>query len=96
MFSHIVFFKLKDKSKENVDKAKDILLSMEGNVPGLKALTVGIDVVHSGRSFDIALITKFDSHEEMDEYQVHPFHVNEVLANLKPMLEASAAVDFEE
>ncbi|NMM62279.1 Dabb family protein [Clostridium sp. P21] len=96
MFTHIVFFRLKDKSPENVEKAKDILKAMEGKIPQLKELTVGKDVVHSARSFDVGIITKFNSQKEMDEYQVHPFHVNEVLANLKPMLESSAAIDFEE
>ncbi len=96
MFTHIVFFKLKDKSPENVEKANNILKAMEVKIPQLKELTVGKDVVHSARSFDVAIITKFNSHKEMDEYQVHPFHVNEVLANLKPMLESSAAIDFEE
>lgn len=96
MFTHIVFFKLKDKSPENVEKAANILRAMEGQISQLKELTVGKDVVHSARSFDIGIITKFNSHEEMDEYQVCPFHVNQVLAKLKPMLESSAAIDFEE
>lgn len=96
MFTHIVFFRLKDKSMKNVEKARNILLGMEGKIPQLKGLQVGVDVVHSDRSYDLALITKFNSHQEMDEYQVHPVHVNEVLKPLKPMLEGSAAVDFEE
>ncbi|MDF2503655.1 MULTISPECIES: Dabb family protein [Clostridium] len=96
MFTHIVFFKLKDRDSENLNKAKEILLGMEGKIPMLKELTVGIDVVHSQRSYDIALITKFDSKEDMDKYQVHPVHINEVIKYLKPMLDGSAAVDFEE
>ncbi|MCY6371259.1 Dabb family protein [Clostridium ganghwense] len=94
MFTHIVFFKLKEPSTENMEKAKNILESMRGKIPQLKDLEIGVDVVKSERSFDLALVTRFDSHEAMDEYQVHPFHVNEVLKNLKPMLEKSAAVDY--
>ncbi|MDP4146309.1 MAG: Dabb family protein [Bacillota bacterium] len=96
MFTHIVFFNLKDNSPENLEKAKSILMGMEGKIEQLRELIVGIDVVHSARSFDIALVTKFDSHEDMDNYQVHPYHVNEVLTNLRPMLESSASVDFED
>lgn len=96
MFTHIVFFKLKNRNDENVKRAKELLLSMEGKIPMLKELKVGADVVHSQRSYDIALITKFDSQEDMDKYQVHPVHINEVVKYLKPMLEGSAAVDFEE
>lgn len=95
MFTHIVFFKLKDKSTENIEKAKELLLSMEGKIQQLRGLEVGTDVVHSARSFDIALLTRFDSHKDMDDYQVSDYHVNEVLKNLKPMLESSAAVDYE-
>jgi hypothetical protein len=95
MFTHIVFFKLKDKSPENIEKAKNLLLSMEGKIPELKGLEVGADMVHSARSFDIALVTRFDSHKNMDDYQVSDYHVNVVLKSLKPMLESSAAVDYE-
>jgi hypothetical protein len=94
MFTHIIFFKLNDPTPENVEKAKNILLNMEGKIPQLRYLEVGVDEIHSERSSDLVLITKFDSREEMDEYQVHPFHVNEVLKNLKPMLKSSAAVDY--
>ncbi|MEL7597634.1 MAG: Dabb family protein [Clostridiaceae bacterium] len=94
MFTHIVFFKLKEPTPENIEKAKNILEGMRENIPQLKELEVGVDVVHSERSFDVSIITRFDSYEAMDEYQVHPYHVNEVLKNLKPMLEKSAAIDY--
>ena len=92
MFTHIVFFKLKDIEK--VTEARDILLGMEGKIPQLKGLEVGVDELHTERSYDLALITRFDSLEDMNTYQVHEYHVNEVLKYLKPMLESSKAVDF--
>ncbi|QGU96206.1 Dabb family protein [Clostridium bovifaecis] len=94
MFTHVVFFKLKEPTIENMRRAKSILEGMKGNIPQLKGIEVGTDVVRSQRSYDICLITRFDSQEEMDKYQVHPYHVNEVLKNLKPMLDGSAAVDY--
>ena len=92
MFTHIVFFKL--KNKEQASEARDLLLSMEGKIPQLKGLEVGVDVLHTERSYDLALVTRFDSLEDMDTYQIHEYHVNEVLKYLKPMLESSKAVDF--
>lgn len=92
MFTHIVFFKLKDTEK--VTEARAILLSMEGKIPELKGLEVGVDELHTERSYDLALITRFDSLEDMNTYQVHEYHVNEVLKYLKPMIESSKAVDF--
>jgi len=94
MFTHVVLFKLKDNSPENMDKARDLLLSMEGRIPELKGLTVGKDVLFTERSYDICLITTFDSQEDMDRYQIHDYHVNTILMNLRPMLEASKACDF--
>lgn len=93
MFTHIVFFKLKDT--KNIEAAKKLLTAMEGKIPQLKYLEVGVDILHTSRSYDLALITKFDSKEDMDIYQDSTYHVNEVLAKLKPMLEGSAAVDYE-
>jgi hypothetical protein len=95
MFTHIVFFKLNEPTELNIETAKNILLNMEGQIPQLKYLEVGVDVLHTQRSFDLSLITKFECKNDMDAYQVHPFHVNEVLAKIRPMLKASAAVDYE-
>jgi hypothetical protein len=95
MFTHIVFFRLNDPSELNITKAKNLLLGMEGNIPQLKHLEVGVDLLHTERSYDLALITKFECRNDMEAYSVHPYHVNEVLANLKPMLKGSAAVDYE-
>ncbi len=47
MITHIVFFKLKDSSPENVQRTRDVLMGMEGKIPQLKFLEVGIDVVRS-------------------------------------------------
>lgn len=93
MFTHIVFFKL--KNKEQSTDARNILLSMEGKIPQLKGLEVGLDVMHSERSYDLALITKFDSLDDMNSYAVSEYYVNEVLKYLKPMLESSKTVDYE-
>ncbi|MBU3126945.1 Dabb family protein [Clostridium tagluense] len=93
MFTHIVFFKL--KNKEQAQGARNILLSMEGKIPQLKGLEVGVDVLHTERSYDLVLITRFDSLGDMKSYAVHEYHVNEVLKYLKPMLESSKVVDYE-
>lgn len=95
MFTHIVFFNLKDNCKENIDKAVKILKDMEGNIPELKEIEVGSDVVKSERSFDIALITRFDNRKDYETYDTSEYHVNNVIKNLKPMLKESKSVDFE-
>lgn len=95
MVTHIVFFKLKDASSENVEKTKKVLLSMEGKIDELEHLEVGVDFLHSPRSYHLALITKFASRSDLEAYQVHPYHVNEVIAYMKTVMESSVTVDYE-
>ncbi len=67
---------------------------MKGKILQLRHLEVGIDVLHSERSYDIALMTKFDSMEELKNYQAHPVHV-EVSKYMSSVRDASISVDFE-
>ena len=94
MFTHIVLFKLKEATKENIEKARDILASMEGKIPELKYLEVGVDIERSERSFDVSIITRFDSEKDYRTYAISDYHVNYVLKNLKPMLECSKSMDY--
>ncbi len=94
MITHIVLFKLKDKSPRSIGKAWDVLLGMKSKIPQLRYLEVGIDVLHSERSYDIALVTKFDSLDELEAYQQHPVHL-EVAKYMTSVTESAAAVDYE-
>jgi len=94
MLTHIVFFKLIDPSTQNILKTKEILLGMEGKIPQLRYLEVGIDIVRSERSYDIALVTKFDSLEDMQAYQVHPVH-KEVAEYIGTVRQSVIVVDYE-
>jgi hypothetical protein len=94
MITHIVLFKLKDRSSQSIGKAKDVLLGMRGKIPQLRHLEVGVDILHSQRSYDIVLITKFDSLEELQAYQAHPVHV-EVAKYMTSVREFAGAVDYE-
>ncbi|MBD2846004.1 Dabb family protein [Paenibacillus sp. IB182496] len=94
MITHIVLFKLKDNSPAAVEEAAGVLRAMEGQIAELKSIEVGLDVLHSERSYDLALITKFDSMEAMEAYQVHPVH-QKVIAYMGQVRESSVSVDFE-
>lgn len=94
MITHIVCFKLKDNSAESVTRTAKVLRDMEGQIDELKSIEVGIDVLHSDRSYDIALITKFESMEALNAYQVHPAH-QKVIEHMSQVREASVSVDFE-
>jgi len=95
MITHLVSLKLQDPSPENLAAAREKLLSMEGNIPQLRHLEVGVDTLRTARSFDLALITRFDAREDYEGYQNHPYHQNEVLPYLRSVLEKSIVVDYE-
>lgn len=92
--THCVFFKFKKPTDAVIEKAKTLLRGLEGRVEVLRSIEVGADVLHSGRSFDLALITRFDKLSDVEVYQEHPAH-QEVLAYLRTVVAASASVDFE-
>lgn len=94
MIKHIVFFKLKMGSPEKVDATVQVLRNMEGKIPQLLSIEVGADLIHSERSFDIALVTVVASMEDLQAYQVHPAH-KEVIAHINEVKELSIAVDYE-
>ncbi|WP_274649837.1 Dabb family protein [Paenibacillus humicola] len=94
MITHIVLFKLKDRSPESVAQTVQVLRNMEGKIEVLRSIEVGTDVLHSERSYDIALVTRFDSMEALGEYQVHPEH-KKVIAHMSEVRESSVSVDYE-
>ena len=94
MFTHIVLFKLKEATTENVEFVKNTLLLMEGNIKELKNLEVGVDVIKSDRSFDVGIITRFDSKEDYLVYDVDEFHVEKVKKVIGPYIECSKTLDF--
>lgn len=94
MFTHIVLFKAKEPTKENLEFLNKTLLSMKGNIKELKELEVGVDVVRSDRSFDIGIITRFDSKDDYLAYDVDEFHVEKVKKVIGPYIECSKTLDF--
>lgn len=94
MLTHIVLFKLKDRSAANVTRAAEVLRAMQGTVPNLRALEVGVNVVASDRAYDIALLTRFDSLAAMEEYQIHPNHVK-VAEYMRGVMDSSVSVDYD-
>lgn len=94
MITHIVFFKLKEQDSASIEAAKEKLLSMAGRIEMLRHLEVGVDVVRSERSYDLALITRFDSHADLDAYQVHPYHAGEILPYMRGACSSVVAVDY--
>ena len=94
MITHIVLFKLKDKSPEKIEEARRTLMSLKGKVPSLRHIEVGVDVMRKERSYELALTAKFDDLAGLQAYQVDPFHV-EVAKYISTVQDSVVAVDYE-
>lgn len=79
MIKHIVQWRLKEdsegKSKAiNAQKAKQMLEALNGKVPGLIKLEVGIDFSRTESSSNMVLYSEFETVEALENYQYHPEH----------------------
>ena len=95
MITHIVLFKLAEPTPEKIAAVRDRLLSMQGKVDLLRHLEAGTDLIRSERSYDVALLTRFDSLEDLQAYQVHPYHAGELVPFMKANCSSIVAVDYE-
>ncbi|MBW4054125.1 MAG: Dabb family protein [Proteobacteria bacterium] len=95
MITHIVLFKLAEPTDENLAVTRNKLLSMDGKIDMLRHLEVGVDMIRSERSYDIALTTRFESLEDLQAYQIHPYHAGEVIPHMKAVCSSIVAVDYE-
>ncbi len=94
MLTHVVFFKLHDRTPENAQKLCDVLLSMTGKIPQIKHMEAGVNVVPSERAYDVVLFQRFNSLHDMQEYQAHPNH-QEVLKYILAVAASRVSVDYE-
>jgi len=82
MIKHIVLWKLKDGAggktrHENALRLKEELENLNGKIPGLLLLEVGIHVKdsHSGEDdADVILYSEFENIESLENYYPHPEH----------------------
>ncbi len=94
MLTHVVVIKIKPGTeRENVERVISNLRALPGRIPEIREFAVGEDIVHSPRSFDYALVARFDDIAALKRYQQHPDHVP-VGAALQAMAEQMVSVDF--
>jgi hypothetical protein len=101
MIKHIVMWKFADSAEgrtreENLELVAGKLKALysSGKIAGLRSLEIGMDVSRTEMSYDMALITVFDSPECLEAYRVHPDHVV-ISQYVKKVRTARATVDFE-
>ena len=98
MIRHIVMFRLRDTGDERAlekikQEVKSRLEALPAKIDVIRSMEVGINVVSSDRAFHVALVSTFDSLEDLETYRVHPDH-QEVVKYIGGVREQSASVDF--
>ena len=95
MIRHIVMFRF-NPSASAKDRANliDALKGLKGKIELVKELEVGTDVGGKPNSYDIALNSVFETLDDVEEYAIHPDHV-EVVTMVRSLCESSVKVDFE-
>ncbi|MGP0564609.1 Dabb family protein [Nitrospina sp. P1_D6] len=94
MVKHIVMFKLKEKTPENVDALVEALNGMQGQIDTLRFIEVGRDFKESERSFDVVLTTHFDDRKGLESYARHPVH-QPVIQLARELCHPTVVVDYE-
>ncbi|MEK6749604.1 MAG: Dabb family protein [Pseudomonadota bacterium] len=79
MIKHIVMWRLKESAHGNDKGAnarliKEKLEALNGRIPGLLKMEVGIDFSVAEDGSDVVLYSEFVSRAALDAYQAHPEH----------------------
>jgi len=92
MVKHIVMWKLKNKAEAPALKKR--LEALNGKIPGLLHIEVGIDFLESKQSADLVLIAELENREALDAYQQHAEH-QAVASLVKAVAVSRTVVDYE-
>lgn len=97
MVNHIVLFKLKDypaeEKKAVISELKGMLEALQTKIFEVKYIEVGANYELDAKSFDLALISHFETIEDLDAYREHPEH-QKVVERIKETTVERAAVDY--
>ena len=93
MIINNLLLKLKNRDTDNIKKTQEVLLSMRGKIDVLIDIQAEINIRPGESNYDIILITKFASLEDLDKYLIHPNHL-EVAKFIGSVLDTQASVCY--
>ena len=73
---------------------RERLLALPAVIPEIKFMQLGRDVSHTEMSYDMMLVTRFESLDALHTYKVHPAHV-EVASYVAKVKVARVVLDAE-
>ncbi|ALB45324.1 Dabb family protein [Clostridium beijerinckii] len=88
-----LLLKLKNRDTDNIKRTQEVLLSMRGKIEVLIDIQAEINIRPGESNYDIILITKFASLEDLDKYLIHPNHL-EVAKFIGSVLDTQASVCY--
>lgn len=99
MVHHIVVWRFFDQAdgrdkNQNLTIARDMLLAMENQIPGLLSIHSGTNITHDNSAWDLGLYCTFQFLEDLRVYQNHPVHA-EVKKFMAKVRKDRAMVDWE-
>lgn len=94
MIVNTLLLKFKEGDIKVIKKAKEKLLGMKGRIDVLRDIQVMENIRPGGFSYDLMLVTKFDSMEDFDRYLEDPIHV-EVADYVTNNIVSGASVCYE-
>jgi hypothetical protein len=94
MLKHVVMCKFKSSASESaIAEIEKGLGGLSAIIPEIMEFEFGRDVLRAERSYDFALVAKFENLEKMKRYQVHPEH-QKVAVRLREICDSILLVDF--
>lgn len=97
MINHVVLFKLKDypgnEKVRIINELKALLEDLKYKIFEVKFIEVGINYEMETKNYDIALISHFESLNDLEKYRVHPEHLK-VVERIKETTVERASVDY--
>ena len=77
----------------NIERLKRGFESLNGRIPGLLLLEIGVDTSGIDYACDVVLYSEFESQEALDAYATHPEHMR-VRLELADLRTARHQVDY--
>ena len=82
------------EKQQNISNIKTALEALPEKIDVIRSFRVGLNVVDSHSAYDLVWITEFDSAKHLEEYRVHPAHV-EAVKLIRDVTSNRATVDYE-
>jgi len=97
MINHVVAFKLNDYSYTEkvlvIAEMKKLLEDLKEKIDLVKFIEVGVNYELDSKSFDLVLISHFETLADLETYRVHPEH-QKVVKRFAETTSNRAAVDY--